>query len=111
MGDVQPPVEVRPSPPPPPPFLAAPLAPSPVTTNSPPPPPPSVKEYPHFAGWDGVHFDFTGRPGKSYCQLSDDQVHINMFLQGYVDKVNGGEGTHMWIKGMGILSKGQRDTS
>lgn len=69
---------------------------------------PGVKGDPHFAGWDGVHFDFTGRPGKSYCLLSDDRVHINMFLQGFVDKVNGSDETHTWIKGMGILSKGHK---
>ena len=54
------------------------------------PAPPGVKGDPHFTGWDGVHFDFTGQPGYSYCLLSDSNIHVNMFLDGYTQVMSRG---------------------
>eukprot|EP00475_Leptophrys_vorax_P007241 TRINITY_DN14589_c0_g1_i2.p1 TRINITY_DN14589_c0_g1~~TRINITY_DN14589_c0_g1_i2.p1 ORF type:complete len:483 (-),score=-8.82 TRINITY_DN14589_c0_g1_i2:20-1468(-) len=69
------------------------------------PPPPGVKGDPHFVGWDGVHFDFTGQPGHSYCMLSDSNVHVNMFLDGFTDtNAHGVKETHSWIKGIGFVT-------
>ncbi|CAI7771087.1 unnamed protein product [Closterium sp. NIES-54] len=69
------------------------------------PPPPGVKGDPHFVGWDGVHFDFTGQPGHSYCMLSDNNVHVNMYLDGYTEtSAKGVKETHSWIKGLGFIT-------
>jgi len=35
---------------------------------------------PHIAGFDGVVFDFHGRPGASYCFYADDQLVVNVKL-------------------------------
>jgi hypothetical protein len=40
---------------------------------------------PHFVGGDGVRFDFNGQVGKSFALLSDNRVHINMIIGGYMD--------------------------
>ncbi|CAI5501998.1 unnamed protein product [Closterium sp. Naga37s-1] len=69
------------------------------------PPPPGVKGDPHFVGWDGVHFDFTGQPGHSYCMLSDNNVHVNMYLDGFTEtSTKGVKETHSWIKGLGFIT-------
>lgn len=43
------------------------------------------KDDPHFNGADGTRFDFNGVPGKSFCLLSDQLLHINMRMHGYFD--------------------------
>ncbi|CAI5472276.1 unnamed protein product [Closterium sp. Yama58-4] len=35
---------------------------------------------PHFVGRHGERVDFHGKPGESYCLLSDSNVHVNMRL-------------------------------
>eukprot|EP00249_Psilotum_nudum_P037152 c968_g1_i1 orf=296-1228(-) len=63
---------------------------------------------PHFTGWDGVNFDFTGEPGTIYCMLSDSTLHINMKLDGQVTDLGVGPQTQTWIKSLGILYRTHR---
>lgn len=61
---------------------------------------PGVFGDPHFTGWDGVHFDFSGKSESIYCMISDPTFHINMKFSGT------GESTvpqRTWIKSLGIL--------
>eukprot|EP01018_Ginkgo_biloba_P022018 Gb_08582 [translate_table: standard] len=60
---------------------------------------PGVFGDPHFTGWDGVHFDFTGEPDSVYCMISDPTLHINMKLEGTKETVP----QRTWIKSLGIL--------
>lgn len=66
---------------------------------------------PHFEGFDGIHFDFTGTPGSSYCLLADPRIHVNMEMVGFEVNRNGngnGSGNRMrtWVKALGFLSGG-----
>eukprot|EP00850_Spirogloea_muscicola_P005753 SM000026S09002 [mRNA] locus=s26:910798:912317:- [translate_table: standard] len=61
---------------------------------------PGGKGDPHFHGADGVNFDFTGKPGRDYCLLSDKRLHINTRFEGRED----GGNTYTWMKQLAILS-------
>eukprot|EP01018_Ginkgo_biloba_P018227 Gb_33389 [translate_table: standard] len=60
---------------------------------------------PHFTGWDGSHFDFTGQPGTIYCMLSDPNIHINMKLDGEAQESpeTNEIQTRTWITSLGFL--------
>jgi hypothetical protein len=45
-----------------------------------------VKDDPHFRGGDNVPFEFNGEVDKSFCLITDSNIHINMLLGGYLDE-------------------------
>ncbi|CAI5954245.1 unnamed protein product [Closterium sp. NIES-64] len=45
----------------------------------------TVKNDPHFVGAEGTRFDFHGNLNRSFCLLSDRDLHINMGIKGYED--------------------------
>eukprot|EP00271_Cylindrocystis_brebissonii_P000661 TRINITY_DN1081_c0_g1_i1.p1 TRINITY_DN1081_c0_g1~~TRINITY_DN1081_c0_g1_i1.p1 ORF type:complete len:420 (-),score=61.73 TRINITY_DN1081_c0_g1_i1:162-1421(-) len=64
---------------------------------------------PHFTGATGRHFDFNGWPGKTFCLISDTQLHINMKMTGYLDsRTDGatmiwkGKAVRTWMKELGF---------
>lgn len=61
---------------------------------------PGVFGDPHFTGWDGVHFDFSGKPESIYCMISDPTFHINMKFSGTMEST---VPQRTWIKSLGIL--------
>ncbi|MCO5551074.1 hypothetical protein L7F22_064921 [Adiantum nelumboides] len=64
---------------------------------------------PHFTGWDGVNFDFTGEPGQVYCMISDELFHMNMKLCGRAKLLGGGRiKPQTWIKELGFMYRGHR---
>ncbi|CAI7732903.1 unnamed protein product, partial [Closterium sp. NIES-53] len=44
-----------------------------------------VKNDPHFVGAEGTRFDFHGELNRSFCLLTDRDLHINMGIKGYED--------------------------
>eukprot|EP00850_Spirogloea_muscicola_P019523 SM000192S04918 [mRNA] locus=s192:261165:262753:- [translate_table: standard] len=73
---------------------------------------PGVVNDPHFTGARGTGFDFNGVPGRSFCLLTDDRLHINMRLTGYLDGrstvgasplPNGKKAVRTWIRELGVL--------
>eukprot|EP00271_Cylindrocystis_brebissonii_P020114 TRINITY_DN651_c0_g1_i1.p1 TRINITY_DN651_c0_g1~~TRINITY_DN651_c0_g1_i1.p1 ORF type:complete len:438 (-),score=60.08 TRINITY_DN651_c0_g1_i1:990-2303(-) len=84
-------------------------------TYSPPPPPaPPVSSSghndPHFVGAMGSHFDFNGLPGKTFCLVTDANLHINMKMTGYLDerlegavKLVDGKAVRTWIKELAFM--------
>lgn len=66
---------------------------------------PGVFGDPHFTGWDGVHFDFNGKPDSIYCLISDKTFHMNMKFVGTVEST---VQQRTWIKALGILFWGHR---
>ncbi|GJP40604.1 hypothetical protein CLOM_g264 [Closterium sp. NIES-68] len=44
-----------------------------------------VKNDPHFVGAEGTRFDFHGDLDRSFCLLTDRDLHINMGIKGYED--------------------------
>lgn len=61
---------------------------------------PGVFGDPHFTGWDGVHFDFSGKPESIYCLISDPTFHMNMKLAGTKEST---VPQRTWIKSLGVL--------
>ncbi|CAI7816324.1 unnamed protein product [Closterium sp. NIES-53] len=45
----------------------------------------TVKNDPHFVGAEGTRFDFHGDLNRSFCLLTDRDLHINMGIKGYED--------------------------
>ncbi|CAI5493694.1 unnamed protein product [Closterium sp. Naga37s-1] len=71
---------------------------------------PGILNDPHLVGAHGTHFDFNGRPDRSFCLLTDRDLHVNMLLRGYYDErtegatlVVDGKAVHTWIKEVGIV--------
>ncbi|KAH7366542.1 hypothetical protein KP509_18G083600 [Ceratopteris richardii] len=72
-------------------------------------PHPGARGDPHFTGWDGVNFDFTGQPGGVYCVISDELFHMNMKLCGRMKPLAAGKFRQQtWIKELGIMYRGHR---
>ena len=79
------------------------------TTNS------TINGDPHLVGARGTHFDFSGEPGHSYCLVSDENVHVNMGLKGYLDTrtesatrfTEDGKAIRTWIQNVGVIWKAQ----
>lgn len=71
---------------------------------------PEISDDPHLIGARGTHFDFNGRPEKSFCLITDQDIHVNMLLRGYYDDrtegaalVVDGKAVHTWIKELGLI--------
>ncbi|CAI5994189.1 unnamed protein product [Closterium sp. NIES-64] len=71
---------------------------------------PEILNDPHLVGAHGTHFDFNGRPDRTFCLLTDRDLHVNMLLRGYYDDrtegaalVVDGKAVHTWIKELGIV--------
>eukprot|EP00850_Spirogloea_muscicola_P025670 SM003880S14418 [mRNA] locus=s3880:25:1094:- [translate_table: standard] len=71
---------------------------------------PNVVNDPHFTGAQGTRFDFNGLPDRTFCLVSDKQLHINMKLSGYLDSrttgataLKNGKAIRTWIRELGIL--------
>jgi hypothetical protein len=75
---------------------------------------------PHLTGASGEAFDFNGLPDKTFCLVSDKDLHINMKLSGYFDdRTEGatafneeGKAIRTWIKELGLMwrSRGEEHT-
>ncbi|GJP43619.1 hypothetical protein CLOM_g3059 [Closterium sp. NIES-68] len=70
----------------------------------------SVTNDPHLVGAHGTRYDFNGRPDRTFCLLTDRDVHVNMLLRGYYSEdttdaalVVDGKAVHTWIKELGIV--------
>lgn len=65
---------------------------------------------PHFIGAHGTRFDFNGELGKSFCLVSDRQVHLNALFKGYraesqagASPTADGHGLRSWMGELGLV--------
>eukprot|EP00475_Leptophrys_vorax_P042759 TRINITY_DN805_c0_g1_i1.p1 TRINITY_DN805_c0_g1~~TRINITY_DN805_c0_g1_i1.p1 ORF type:complete len:665 (+),score=63.66 TRINITY_DN805_c0_g1_i1:220-2214(+) len=74
---------------------------------------PYTKHDPHFRGAHGTRFEFNGAPEKSYCLITDRDLHVNMKMRGYYDTrtigaslLRNGLAVRTWIREMGFVWRG-----
>ncbi|CAI5512308.1 unnamed protein product [Closterium sp. Naga37s-1] len=71
---------------------------------------PYTKNDPHFQGAQGTRFEFNGAPEKTFCLLTDSNVHVNMQMRGYYDTrtvgatvLRNGKAVRTWIRALGFV--------
>ncbi|CAI5485267.1 unnamed protein product [Closterium sp. Naga37s-1] len=71
---------------------------------------PYTKNDPHFQGAQGTRFEFNGAPEKTFCLLTDRNVHVNMQMRGYYDTrtvgatvLRNGKAVRTWIRALGFV--------
>ncbi|GJP83851.1 hypothetical protein CLOP_g13953 [Closterium sp. NIES-67] len=68
------------------------------------------KDDPHFRGGHGTRFEFNGLPDRTFCLLTDRNLHVNMRMRGYYDTrtvgasiLKNGLAIRTWIRELGIM--------
>lgn len=71
---------------------------------------PGANNDPHMVGAHGTRFDFNGLPEKSYCFITDRDLHMNIKMTGYLDTRNesatafkDGKAVRTWIRELGLV--------
>ncbi|CAI5534160.1 unnamed protein product [Closterium sp. Naga37s-1] len=71
---------------------------------------PYTKNDLHFQGAQGTRFEFNGAPEKTFCLLTDRNVHVNMQMRGYYDTrtvgatvLRNGKAVRTWIRALGFV--------
>ncbi|CAI5960991.1 unnamed protein product [Closterium sp. NIES-65] len=71
---------------------------------------PYTKNDPHFQGVQGMRFELNGAPEKTFCLLTDRNVHVNMQMRGYYDTrtvgatvLRNGKAVRTWIRALGFV--------
>ncbi|GJP39164.1 hypothetical protein CLOM_g23557 [Closterium sp. NIES-68] len=71
---------------------------------------PYTKNDPHFQGAQGTRFEFNGAPEKTFCLLTDRNIHVNMQMRGYYDSrtvgatvLRNGKAVRTWIRALGFV--------